>query len=49
MDIYKRILFREPNPLEKGAAFGWFEGREPARAVQDLIWTLFNHPDFTHR
>jgi len=48
-NLYFRILFRAPTPLERGGALAYFKDKEVDLAIRDLAWTLFNHPNFTHK
>lgn len=48
-DMYHTVLFREPTARELALSETSFVGKDPEIAVKNLLWSLFNHPDFFYR
>ncbi len=44
--LFLSILLREPNPEETPLFLNYFKDLSPEESVPDLVWVLFNHPDF---
>ena len=45
--LFRRILFRDPTAAEKTLFLEYAQAdRDEEETVRDLVWTLFNHPDF---
>jgi len=47
--MYQRVLFREPNGGEAQQFSDYFTGKETSVAIADMLWVLFNHPDFLYK
>ncbi len=47
--MFQRILFREPNGPESQKFTSYFSGNETEQALADMLWVLFNHPDFLYK
>jgi len=48
-EIFRRILFRDPTPEELALVVEFGRDLTENQAVLDLVWSLFNHPDFLYR
>ena len=48
-EMFRRILFRDPSSEELTWVVAFGEARTGKQLVQDLAWSLFNHPDFIYR
>ncbi len=47
--LYQDILFRDPTSRELAIVLNHGQTKEDAQLITDLMWALFNHPDFLHR
>jgi len=47
--LYQDMLFRDPTAGELSIVLNHARNKDEARVVTDLMWALFNHPDFLHR
>ena len=47
-DLFRRILYRTPNAVELSRFEQHLAQNEPVAGIRDLIWVLFQHPDFLY-
>ena len=47
--VFLKTLFREPTQAEMALFSEHFNGKTAGEGLQDMLWALFNHPDFLHR
>ena len=47
--MFQEVLFRDPTEEELAHVVGYIQQKTNDIAVRDLLWALFNHPDFLYK
>lgn len=47
--MFRDVLFRDPSGEELKYVLTYFQNKPKETAVRDLLWVLFNHPDFLYK
>jgi len=48
-ELFQRTLFRRPTAQERALALEYWAQRPDSDAIPDMLWMLFNHPDFLYK
>lgn len=47
--LFRRVLFRNPNAEEQALFIGHLQSGQPSQTIPQMVWALFNHPDFIYK